>query len=140
MGREQRLPKETRDPMPVFARLKDDVLVITADGDYTPGELARVGARAFEEHPSRSVMPVLLDLSGAAGLESKAPEALKEDGTALAAHRDRISRLAVVVASRFTGLFEPEGSFAEAVGVRARQFPAHAEAVSWLKSSHPEAG
>lgn len=126
--------------MPVFARLKDDVLVITADGDYTPGELARVGARAFEDHPSRTAIPVLLDLSGAAGLESKAPDALREDGTALAAHRDRISRLAVVVASRFTGLFDPDGSFSEAVGVMARPFPTHTEAVSWLKSSHPEAG
>lgn len=126
--------------MPVFARLKDDVLVITADGDYTPGELARAGARAFEEYPSRTAVPVLLDLSGAAGLESKPPEALKEEGTALAAHRDRISKLAVVVASRFSGLFEPDGSFADAVGVMARPFPAHAEAVSWLESSRPETG
>jgi len=126
--------------MPVFARLKDDVLVITADGDYTPGELARVGARAFEEHPSRTAVPVLLDLSGAAGLESKPPETLREEGTALAGHRDRVSRLAVVVASRFTGLFERDGSFADAVGVMVRPFPAHAEAVSWLTSPHPEAG
>ena len=125
--------------MPVFARLKDDVLVITADGDYTPGELARVGSRAFEEHGSRAVMPVLLDLSGAAGLESKTPEALSAEGGSLAAHRDRISRLAVVVSKRFVGLFEADGSFAEAMGVTARPFPSHTEAMSWLQTSHPGA-
>ena len=35
--------------MPVFTRYKDEVLVLTADGDYTAGELERVGARAFAE-------------------------------------------------------------------------------------------
>ena len=123
--------------MPVFARLKDDVLVITADGDYTPGELARVGSRAFEEHASRDAVPVLLDLSGAAGLESKTPEALTSEGSALAAHRGRMTRLAVVVPDRFIGLFEADGSFAAAIGVAVRPFTSHTEATSWLQSSHP---
>lgn len=123
--------------MPVFARLRDDVLVITADGDYTSAELARVGSRAFEEHASAAPMPVLLDLSGAAGLEERTPEELTSEGGALAPHRDRISRLAVVVSNRFLARFEAGGSFAAAIGVTARPFPSHTEAKGWLQSSHP---
>jgi hypothetical protein len=119
--------------MPVFTRIKEDVLVLTADGDYTPGELARVSARAFDDHTAPPAARVLLDLSGAAGLEAKSPEALMAEGTALAAHRNKIARLAVVVASRYSGLFEPGGPFAEAAGVTVRPCPSHADAITWLR-------
>lgn len=117
--------------MPVFTRVKDDIVVLTADGDYTPGELARVGARALGNHEETAV-PVLLDLSGAAGLEHKTPESLAAEGAALAAHRDRVSRLAVVVSSRFDGMFAPGEPFAEAIGVDIRTFSSHADARAWL--------
>lgn len=120
--------------MPVFSRVKDDILVLTADGDYTPGELERVGGRAFgdREHPAPG--PVLLDLSGAAGLDHKSPESLTAEGAALAAHRDRISRLAVVVSSQFSDLFAADGPFAQAVGVRVGTYLSHGEAKAWLNS------
>lgn len=120
--------------MPVFSRVKGDVLVLTADGDYTPGELARVGARAFgdREHPGPG--PVLLDLSGAAGLDHKSAESLTAEGAALAAHRDRISRLAIVVSSQFADLFSAEGPFAKAVGVEVAACLSHSEAKAWLNS------
>lgn len=120
--------------MPVHSRVKDDVLVLTADGDYTPGELARVGARAFglRDHPAPG--PVLLDLSGAAGLDHKSPESLTAEGAALAAHRDLISGLAVVVSSQFSDLFAADGPFAKAVGVRVCACLSHGEAKTWLNS------
>ena len=34
--------------MPVFSRVRDGVLVLTVDGDYTANELRRVGFGAFE--------------------------------------------------------------------------------------------
>ena len=118
--------------MPVFARVKEHVLVLTADGDYTPGELARVGARALGESDDLSPQPVLLDLGGAAGLENKSPESLTAEGAAIAEHRDRISKLAVVVATRFAEHFDAGGPFAQAVGVAVRPCPSHAEAMAWL--------
>ena len=121
--------------MPVFTRIKEDVLVLAADGDYTPGELARVGARAFDDHAAPPAARVLLDLSGAAGLEAKSTEVLIAEGTALAAHRDKIARLAVVVASRHSDLFEPGGPFAEAIGVEVRPCPSHADAITWLREA-----
>lgn len=120
--------------MPVFSRVKNDVLVLTADGDYTPGELARVGARAFGDREHAGPGPVLLDLSGAAGLDHKAPESLAAEGAALAAHRDRISRLAVVVSSQFSDLFAAKGPFARAVGVEVGTCVSHNEAKAWLNS------
>ncbi|MDZ7780503.1 MAG: hypothetical protein U5R14_11330 [Gemmatimonadota bacterium] len=119
--------------MPVFTRHKDAVLVLTADGDYTPGELERVGARAFDHRGDPG--PVILDLSGAAGLETKSAESLAAEGTALATHRDRISRLAVVVSSRFADLFEADAPFVAAVGVDVRACPSHGDAVRWLSES-----
>lgn len=120
--------------MPVFSRVKNDILVLTADGDYTPGELARVGARAFDhrEHPGPG--PVLLDLSGAAGLDHKSPESLAAEGAALAAHRDRISRMAIVVSSQFADLFSEEGPFTKAIGVEVAACLSHSEAKTWLNS------
>lgn len=120
--------------MPVFSRVKDDILVLTADGDYTPGELARVSARAFGDHDHRAPGPVLLDLSGAAGLDHKSPESLAAEGAALAAHRDRISRLAVVVSGQFSDLFAAKGPFAKAVGVQVAACLSHSEAKVWLNS------
>ncbi|MEX2466514.1 MAG: hypothetical protein WD995_06360 [Gemmatimonadota bacterium] len=119
--------------MPVFTRIKEDVLVLTADGDYTPGELARMSARAFDDHAAPPAALVLLDVSGAAGLESRSPEAMIAEGTALAAHRNRISKLAVVVSSRFNGLFDEGGAFVQTVGVDVGAFPSHAEAMDWLR-------
>lgn len=118
--------------MPVFSRLKNDILVLTADGDYTPGELARVGATAFGQQDGSAPGPVLLDLSGAAGLDRKSPESLTAEGAALAAHGPRIRRMAVVVPSRFGALFDADGPFASAVGVEVKPFTSHADARAWL--------
>jgi hypothetical protein len=120
--------------MPVFSRVKNDILVLTADGDYTPAELARVLATAFRKQDQEAPAPVLLDLSGAAGLDGKSSESLKAEGAALAAHSDRIGRLAVVVPSRFAGLFDGDGPFASAVGVAVKPCTSHADAREWLAS------
>ena len=66
--------------MPVFTRLRDDVLTLTVDGDYTANELRRVAIAAFgsEETPSR--FPILLDMSGAAGVMSKSDDEMKAAG------------------------------------------------------------
>lgn len=118
--------------MPVFTRYKDEVLVLTADGDYTAGELERVGARAFAGGDGTPA-PLLLDLSGAAGLDHHGPDDLTATGEAIGAHRRHISRLAVVVPGAFAPHFGPGGAFARAAGVDVRACPSHAEALAWLR-------
>ena len=75
--------------MPVFSRVRDGVLILTVDGDYTANELHRVGGAAFEAEDAPGKLPVLLDLSGAAGLAHKSPGELATTGAIFGAYRDR---------------------------------------------------
>ena len=51
--------------MPVFTRLRDDVMTLTVDGDYTANELRRVAFNAFESVELPTRLLILLDMSGA---------------------------------------------------------------------------
>lgn len=119
--------------MPVFTRSKEDVVVLTADGDYTTGELQRVGDRALAREEGAAAGPLLLDLSGAAGLDGKAASDLVETGEAIGRHRERVSRLAVVVAAQFAPLFDSGSAFARAAGVETRACASHVDAMIWLR-------
>ena len=121
--------------MPVFSRIKNDVLVLTADGDYTPNELRRVGFKAFESADVRSPTPVILDLSGAAGLGDKSNEDLASTGRIFGAFRDRISGLAVVVSPQFEARFDHGSLFAVEAGGRVHACPSHARAAEWLSGA-----
>lgn len=118
--------------MPVFSRLRDGVLVLTVDGDYTVNEIRRVGFGALEAEGAPHRAPVLLDLSGAAGLAKKSAADLAATGAIFGAYRDRLTGLAVVVASTLFNLFEPQGDFAREAGVRVKACASHAEARQWL--------
>src|SRR5690606_2066044 len=121
--------------MPVFTRIKHDVLVLTADGAYTAGELERVGARALAS--AEAAAPLLLDLSGAAGLEGKDADEIAAAGRAIAGLAAHVTRLAVVVGSRHAPRFDGESDRARAAGVPARACPSHADALAWLGESAP---
>jgi len=118
--------------MPVFTRFRDDVLVLTVDGDFTPNELRRVARDAFHGDGTPMTMPVLLDMSGAAGLSIKSGEDLGAMGAAFGAYRDRISRLAVVAPAETHGLFAGDGDFGGEAGLPLCTCDAHAEARAWL--------
>lgn len=119
--------------MPVFTRIKHDVLVLTADGDYTAGELERVGARALAS--AEAAAPLLLDLSGAAGLEGKDADEIAAAGRAIAGLAAHVSRLAVVVGSRHAPRFDGDSDFARAAGVPTRAWTSYADALAWLGGS-----
>ena len=118
--------------MPVFSRIKNEALVLTADGDYTPNELRRVGFKAFESAETPTPTPVILDLSGAAGLGSKSTEDLAATGAIFGAFRDRIAGLAVVVPPEFGPKFDAGSPFALEAGGRVRACQSHASAIAWL--------
>lgn len=118
--------------MPVFARVRDGVLVLTVDGDYTANELRRVGFGAFEAEQTPKRVPVLLDLSGAAGIQNKSPSELAATGAIFGAYRDRLTGIAVVAAPDVGSLFDDQSDFAHEAGVRVSAYPSHAEARQWL--------
>lgn len=118
--------------MPVFTRFRDGVLVLTADGDFTANELRRVAYGAFHEDGTPRVVPVLLDMSGAAGISMKTDEQLEAMGAIFGAYRDRISGLAVVAPSTVQDIFAPGGHFEREADVPVSAHSTHNDARKWL--------
>lgn len=119
--------------MPVFSRVRDGVLVLTVDGDYTANELRRVGFSAIESDDSPTKVPVLLDLSGAVGIGNKPPTELAATGAFFGAYRDRLTGLAIVAAPDVASLFDAQSDFASEAGVRVQVCASHSEAREWLR-------
>lgn len=118
--------------MPVFTRLRDGVLVLTVDGDFTANEVRRVTFGAFESAGTPTVVPVLLDMSGAAGVSAKSSEEMQATGAIFGAYRDRIKGLAVVAAPDVHHFFTGEGDFAREAGTAVHPCHSHADARTWL--------
>jgi hypothetical protein len=118
--------------MPVFSRIREGVLVLTVDGDYTANELRRVGFAAFEAQGTPKKVPVLLDLSGAAGLPKKSSQDIAATGAIFGAYRDRLTGIAVVASAEVHGLFDGNGVFGSEAGVSVKACQSHAEARDWL--------
>jgi hypothetical protein len=116
--------------MPVFTRMREGVLVLTVDGDYTVNELRRVAFGAFEA--STGEVPAVLDLSGAAGLAKKSAADLAATGAIFGAYRDRLTAIATVTPADVAILFDAESDFAREAGVRVRACVSHADARAWL--------
>jgi hypothetical protein len=125
--------------MPVFSRVKDGVLVLTVDGDYTANELRRVGFGAFEAHDTAQRVPVMLDLSGAASLAKKSPAEIAATGAIFGAYRDRVAGIAVVASAEALQLFGEGSVFAGEAGVKVQACQSHADARSWLLEAQPSA-
>lgn len=120
--------------MPVFTRVRDGVLLLTVDGDYTPNELRRVGVDAFQSEEISYQVPVLLDLSGAAGLANKTQEDLSMTGAILGAYHDRVTGIAVVAPPDVSERFGEGSDFAQGALVPVNVCASHAEAHEWLQS------
>lgn len=118
--------------MPVFTRFRDGVLVLTADGDFTANELRRVAYEALHEDGTPRVLPVLLDMSGAAGISMKTDEQLEALGAIFGAYRDRISGLAVVAPSTVQDVFAAGGHFEQEADVAVSAHSTHNDAREWL--------
>ena len=114
--------------MPVFTRFRDDVLILTVDGDYTANELRRVAFGAFESAEVPNRVPILLDMSGAAGVAAKSQEEMGATGAIFGAYRDRITGLGVVVAGEAHPLFAADADFGREVGIQVQACHSHAEA------------
>jgi hypothetical protein len=118
--------------MPVFTRLRDGVLVLTVDGDFTANELRRVAHGAFHGDEPPQVVPVLLDMSGAAGVRAKSAKQLQAMGAIFGAYRDRIAGLAIVAPSDVHELFTRASAFGDEASVDIHACAAHADARGWL--------
>lgn len=122
--------------MPVFTRFRDGVLVLTVDGDFTANEVRRVAYGALHDDETPRVVPVLLDMSGAAGLTSKSREQMQAMGAIFGAYRDRIGGVAVVAPTAVHEIFKTDGDFGEQLGVDVFACTMHSEARAWLKGTN----
>ena len=123
--------------MPVFTRIRDDVLHVVVDGDYTSDELCRKGAEALES-AEPSPIPVLLDMSGAAGLHRRSPEDLRDTSDFFAKRRALVTRVAIVAPNALAfGLMNMGSVYAESSGLEARPFSTKSEALEWLARRTP---
>ncbi len=118
--------------MPVFTRVRDGVIVLTVDGDYTANELRRVAFGAFESGEIHSSMPILLDMSGAAGLAGMSTDELRASGAIFGVYRDRIRAIGVVVSPDIHELFSAHGDFGRETGVEVKACDSHVDARAWL--------
>lgn len=107
--------------MPVFTRLNGEALVVTVDGDYTPGELRRVAERGLQAPDTPRPARVLLDMSGAAASPERAAADVVEAVAFLASLVPEVGRVAVQTHPVTEGL---PGS--------ARVFQTRSEALAWL--------
>ena len=122
--------------MPVFTRMRGGVLVVTVDGDFTPGELSRAGERGLASDDVPSPVAVLLDMSGAAGLETKSQDDLRLTGEFFGERQDVLTRVAVLTPSDVAyGLLDIGTAFATSAGIQSRPFRDRAEATKWLRES-----
>ncbi|MGY8779482.1 MAG: hypothetical protein ACKVIN_15365 [Longimicrobiales bacterium] len=118
--------------MPVFTRLRDGVLVLTVDGDFTANEVRRVALAAFEAEDTPSSVPVLLDMSGAAGITSKSAEEMQATGAIFGAYRDRVTGIGVVAAEDVHPMFAADGDFRSEARISVQACHSHADARAWL--------
>lgn len=123
--------------MPVFTRLRDGVLELTVDGDFTANEVRRIAFKAFEADDSPKSMPILLDVSGAAGIASMSTEEMEAAGAIFGAYRDRIAGLGVVASADVHPMFSAEGGFGREAGVSIHTCHSHAEAREALGVAGP---
>lgn len=115
--------------MPVFTRLRDSVLEVIVDGDFTSGELRRAGTQALQADGLPKPVPLLLDMSGAAGLKGPREDELKQTGGFLHEVAASLGRVAVLAPPE-AALFMEEA--AEQAGLQARPFGTKADALGWL--------
>ena len=124
--------------MPVFTRLRDGVLVVTVDGDYTPGELSRALERGLASDDVPSPVAVLLDMSGAAGVEKNSPDDLRRTGEVFGERQEVLTLVAVLTPSDVAyGLLDSGDAFAASIGIPSRPFRDRAEAIQWLRDGGP---
>jgi hypothetical protein len=121
--------------MPVFTRVRDEILVLTVDGDYTANEIRRVAFRALDADDLPASVPILIDMSGAAGLANKSPEQLQASGAIFGAYRDRITGIGVVASPDVHELFSADSDFTREAGVEVKACHSHADAREWLSSA-----
>ncbi len=119
--------------MPVVPRIHKDHLEFILDGDFTSDEVRRKGEEALESPELSRPVRVLLDYSGAAGLQKKKSEDLRETAAFFARWAGRVQRVAILAPGDLAfGLMRMAAAYASEEGMKVSVFRSRAEARSWL--------
>lgn len=122
--------------MPVFSKVRDGILVVAVDGDYTSTELRRAGAAGLGEPGLPRPARVLLDMSGAAGISRRSPEELRTTADFFAGLSEEGSRVAILAPDDLAfGLMRMAEAYYASKGRVAKVFRDRGEAVAWLAGS-----
>ena len=115
--------------MPVHHKHRDSILVITVDGDFTADEITRVAGGALES--PEAVVPafVLLDLSGASGLDAGSGSQMAPVSDYFAGPRAPVAQLAVLASSSVADVLVGQ---ARSTGLEAKGFQRKSMALEWL--------
>ena len=104
------------------------------DGDYTSGELKRVGSAGLENPALADPVHVLLDMSGAAGISRRSPDELRATADHFAAYGDRVAAAAILAPDDLSyGLMRMGETFFASRGKVAKVFRTRGEALAWLE-------
>jgi hypothetical protein len=115
--------------VPVLHQVREGVLVVTVDGDFTPGEIERVGALALEAPDLIRPAFVLLDLSGMSGLSGSSLDGLRPVAEFFAGPRTPVARLAVMASTDVSDAVVEEATTS---GLESAGFKTKADAMEWL--------
>lgn len=118
--------------MPVHTRHVGGVLHVVLDGDFTSEEVRRVGKEALDRMPWEEPAPILLDYSGAAGLDRKRPEEVTETALFFGTQAAHAHRVALLAPGRGHALLSDAAEHARSQGLEVSVFRRRTQAEAWL--------
>lgn len=119
--------------MPVHTRRVEGILHVVLDGDFTSEEVRRVGKDALDRIAPDDPAPILLDYSGAAGLDRKKPEDVKETAAFFGTQAVHVHRVAILSPSIGHEMLTDAASHARTLGLDVTVFRKLSEAEAWLR-------
>lgn len=120
--------------MPVFTKVRDGILVIAIDGDYTPQELRRVGEAGVTDPATPSPVRAILDMSGAAGLPTRSLGELSQTAEFLTGLEALIAVAVLAPDDATYGLMRMAAPMLARGGTPVAVFRTRDEAAAWLDS------
>lgn len=120
--------------MPVTYALEGRLLRLDLVGEYSPEEVPKAFLAALADPACPRLVALLLDVTRSRSLAGRAPGELRAVSEFIGPYAERVGgRCAVVAPSDVLfGMSQMGAVFSEAVGVSARVFRTHPEALQWL--------
>ena len=123
--------------MGVEYQIKDGVLMLSFEGQYTPEDVTERFLAAMKDPACPRPVAMLVDVSRSDVLATRPAVEIRKVAEFLGPYADRIGGRCAVVAPADVqfGLSQMGSVHTERVGVRSRVFRSREDALTWLKSA-----